>query len=69
MTEIDNSKLIGLLIIAGGGLLLSQNYIKERRKQRQWAHPWIRRRDSKGAYYSIINDVRLTDKEEFRKSI
>ena len=31
MTDIDNSKLIGLLIIAGGGLLLSQNYIKERR--------------------------------------
>ena len=69
MTEIDNSKLIGLLIIAGGGFLLSQNHIKERRKQRQWEHPRIRRRDSKGAYYSIINDVRLTDKEEFRKSI
>ena len=69
MTEIDNSKLIGLLIIAGGGFLLSQNHIKERRKQRQWEHPWIRRRDNKGAYYSIINDVRLTDKEEFRKSI
>ena len=69
MTDIDNSKLTGLLIIAGGGLLLSQNHIKERRKQRQWEHPWIRRRDSKGAYYSIINDVRLTDKEEFRKSI
>ena len=69
MTEIDNSKLIGLLIIAGGGLLLSQNHIKERRKQRQWVHPWIRRRDSTGAHYSIINDLRLTDKEEFRKSI
>ena len=29
--------------------------------------PWIRKRDSKGAYYSIINDLRLTDKEDFRK--
>ena len=29
--------------------------------------PWIRKRDSKRAYYSIINDVRLTHKEDFRE--
>ena len=58
---------MGLLIIAGGGLLLSQEHIKERRKRRQWVRPWIRKRDSKGAYYSIKNDLRLTNKEDFRK--
>ena len=58
---------MGLLIIAGGGLLLRQEYIKQRRKRRQWVRPWIRKRDSKGKYYSIINDLRLTDKEDFRK--
>ena len=58
---------MGLLIIAGGGLLLSQEHIKERRKRRQWVRPWIRKRDSKGAYYLIINDLTLTDKEDFRK--
>ena len=42
-----------------GGLLLSQEHIKERSKQKQW----IRMRESIGAYYSIINDIRLTDKE------
>ena len=47
MTDIDNNKLMGSLIIAGGGLLLSQEHIKERRKRRQWACPWIRKRDSK----------------------
>ena len=31
MEDIDNNKLMGLLIIAGGGLLLSQEHIKERR--------------------------------------
>ena len=31
--------------------------------------PWISKRDSKGTYYSIINDLRLTDKEDFRKKI
>ena len=58
---------MGLLIITGGGLLLSQEHIKERRKRRQWVRPWIRKRDSKGAYYSIKNDLRLTNKEDFRK--
>ena len=42
-----------------GSLLLSQEHIKERSKQKQW----IRMRESIGAYYSIINDIRLTDKE------
>ena len=65
MTGIDNNKLMGL--ITGEGLLLSQEHIKERRKRRQWVRPWIRKLDSKGAYYSIINDPNLTDKEDFRK--
>ena len=29
MADIDNNKLMGLLIIAGGGLLLSQEHIKK----------------------------------------
>ena len=56
-----------LLIIAGGGMLLTPEHIKERKKRRQWVHPWIRKIDSKGANYFIINDLRLTDKEDFRK--
>ena len=67
MEDIDNNKLMRLLIIAGGPLLLSQEQIKERRKRRQWVRPWIRMKDSKGAYYSIINNLRLTDKENFTK--
>ena len=53
---------MGLLIIAGGGLLLSQKQIKERRKRRQWVRPWIRKKDSEGTNYSIINNLRLTEK-------
>ena len=67
MEDIDNNKLMGLLIITEGGLLLSQEHIKEKRKRRQLVRPWIRNRDSKGAYYLIINDLSLTDKEDFRK--
>ena len=59
-----------LLIIAGGGeLILSQEHIKERKKRRQWVHPWIRKKDSKRAYFLTIKDLILTDKEDFKNSI
>ena len=69
MVDIDKDGIVGmgLLITAGGGLLLSQEHIKQMRKRRPWVRPSIRKSDSKGAYYSIINDLRLTDKEDFRK--
>ena len=63
----SNNKLTGLSIIAGGSLLLSNENIKERRKQRKWVLLRIRKRDSKEAYYSVMNDLSLTDKEDFRK--
>ena len=60
---LNNNKRTGFLIIAGGSLLLSQEHIKERRKQRKWVR-LRKKRDSKGAYYSVINDLSLTDKED-----
>ena len=67
MVDIDNNKLMGLLIIAGGSLLLNKEHIKEKRKQRKWVHFQIRKRDSKEANYRIINDLGLVDKEDSRK--
>ena len=67
MADIDNNILMGLLIIAEEGLLASQKRIKAMWKQRKWLRPWIRKRDGKGVYCSIINDPSLTDKEDFRK--
>ena len=51
MADIGNNKLMGLWIIAGGVLLLSHEHIKERRKRRQCARPWIRKGDSKCSLY------------------
>ena len=67
MADIDNHKLMGLLIIAEGSLLLSQEHIKENGKGRKWVRPRMRKRDSKGACYSIINDLSLTNTDDFRK--
>ena len=38
MVDIDNNDGI---IIAGGSLLLSEEHIKERRKERKWVPFWI----------------------------
>ena len=46
-----------------------RTYIKERRKRRQWMCPWTRKIENKAAYYSTINCLRLTDKEDLRKKI
>ena len=45
-------------------MLLSEEHIKERRKERKWVPSWIWKRYSKGAYYLIINDLSLVDKED-----
>ena len=39
----------------------------ERHKRRTWARDWLLKRKEKGAYNGIINELRLTDKEDFRK--
>ena len=67
MADIDNNILMGLLIIAEEGLLASQKRIQAMWKQRKWLRPWMRKRDGKGVYCSIINNPSLTDKEDFRK--
>ena len=44
-----------------------RTHIKERRrKRRHWVLLWTIKIVSKGAYYSITNDLRLTDEENFR---
>ena len=68
MAGTDNNKLIGLLTISWDSLLLSQEH-KRKEKAKTMGHPWIRKRDSKGPYCSIINDLRLTDKGNFGKKI
>ena len=65
MADMDNNKLPGLLIISWSDLLLSQEHIKERRERRLWVCPW--KRDSMWGCYSIINNLRLTEKEFWKK--
>ena len=54
-------------MIAGGSLLLNQQKTNRKRKRKQWACSRINSRYIKGAYYSMIIDLKLTAKEDFGK--
>ena len=69
VADMDNNKTDGIVHNCWIGLSLSQKHIKERRKRRQWLRLWTRKRDSKGEYYMMINDLKLTDEEDFRKNL
>ena len=53
-------------IIAVATSLMAVCTKSERKKRRMWAKTWLRRRDEKSAYNSIIAELRLEDKEHFR---
>ena len=38
-----------------------------RRKRKVWVKSWLRRRDEKGAYNDIIQELRLEDRYDYRK--
>ena len=65
MADIDNSKLMVLLTTALDSLLLSQEHIQEKRKQRR-IFEYEREIVKEHIIQSQIISV-LTDKEDFRK--
>ena len=67
--DIDSNKLVELLIIAAGGRVVTEPRTYSRKEKTKAMSASLDKKDSKGAYSSIINDLRLTDKEDFRKSI
>ena len=64
--DIDNNKL--LIIARGGGITEPKTY-QGKEKTKTMGASLDSRGDSKGAYFLIINDLRFTDKEDFRKSV
>ena len=36
-------------------------------RRKIWTREWLLKRNESGAYNGILNELRLTDKEEFRK--
>ena len=40
---------------------------KKKSRRNIWAREWLLKRNERGAYNGILNELRLTDKEDFRK--
>ena len=59
-------ELLIALIALNRTLLLAVDK-KKRAKKRFWARSWLLNREKKGAYNNILQELRLTDEENFRK--
>ena len=40
---------------------------KKKQRRKIWIREWLLKRNEKGAYNGILNELRLTDKVDFRK--
>ena len=48
-------------------VLLTKGRVKSRRKRKLWVRKWIARRESRGAYNAIMQELRLEDAEGYRR--
>ena len=60
-------KMILTFSACGAYAAVLEHSKKERRKRRIWARDWLLKRKERGAYNGILSELRLTDKEDFRK--
>ena len=40
---------------------------KKKSRRKIWTREWLLKRNERGSYNGILNELRLTDKEDFRK--
>ena len=43
--------------------------MKKKSRWKIWTREWLLKRDERGAYSGILNELRLTNKEDFRKHL
>ena len=64
---MDDLDLIAYFVSCGAYALIEELNKKTQVKRRIWTRDWLLKRQEKGAYNGILNELRLTDKEDFRK--
>ena len=57
------------LVLAATGIVLALAVKKgrKRRKRRIWVKTWLSRRDEKGVYNNLLQEMRLEDSESYRR--
>ena len=66
----DDDVTLVIALLLGYGIKLREGRKKKRRKQRiVWVKPWRSRRDELGAYNALINEMAMTDREDYRQKL
>ena len=55
------------LAASGSYLVINEFFPKKSSKRKVWTQEWLLRRQEKGACRGTLSELRLTDKEDFRK--
>ena len=69
MAEENNNIVLFVIISGVYGLLKTKmrKRRKKRRKRKHWVRPLLQRREERGAFYKLVRELQLTDKEDFRR--
>ena len=61
----NRKTVICCMILASSNLIISKRKKKRKRKS-VWVKDWLRERPAKGAYQTILVEMKLSDAENFR---
>ena len=68
MEDTEDEEIILCTVAVCAGLMHSKkNRGVQRRKRKFWVKEWFLRREERGAYSMIMQELRLQDAESFRK--
>ena len=64
MSDNREEILICTLLVAASASVISQR--KQKRKEKIWTKEWFLKREEKGAYSTLLQELRLKDAESYR---
>ena len=67
MNEREENIIVCLAASVGAYAAILHSTKSSKKKMRVWVKKWLLERQKKGAYNGIVSDLRLTDREDFRK--
>ena len=64
---VSRKRRLSAYLLLVSGYTLSKS--KKTRRKRLWAKEWLIRREERGAYRTILNELNVQDSQDYRKSV
>ena len=68
MDESNNIRRLSLILLACAVISkYAEKNERKRRRRNTWVKPWIQRRDEKGLYNNLIQEMKMEDRYDYKK--